>query len=161
MIFFNTELLIVIVFFNMWYDFQVRIWHTLHGTRRSCNPCSIHQISSLQPRFHAWQQHPGLFQTDQCKPPCFQTYTVMNILIRSGAVAGQDLAQRTPKGPRRSQSRLRTRVTGDYHAGHIFITIRWGETARHRPQVALLIPYSFLLFTTSSLLHLKEEHFTI
>lgn len=64
----------------------------------------------------------------------------MNILISAEAGAGQDLALRTPRGPLRSQSSLRTRVTGDYHAGHIFITIHWGETAWHRPQVA----YSFL-----------------
>lgn len=40
-----SAFLVVIVFFNMWYDFQLRIWHTLHSTRSS----SIHQISSLQP----------------------------------------------------------------------------------------------------------------
>lgn len=59
------------------------------------------------------------------------------------------------QGPQRSQSSFRTRVTGDYHAGRIFITIHWGETARQATGCSL-IPYSFLLFVTQCLLHLKE-----
>lgn len=80
----------------------------------------------------------------------------MNILISSEARASQDLAQGTPRGPWRSQSSLRTRVSGDYHAGRIFITVHRGETAWHGSTGCLLIPNSFLHFATSSLLHLKE-----
>lgn len=65
---------------------------------------------------------PGLFQTDRCEPPLFQTDAIMNILIRRRVATGQDLARRIPRGPQGSQSSLRTRVSGDYHAGHIFVT---------------------------------------
>lgn len=44
----------------------------------------------------------------------------MNILIRRRVATGQDLAGRIPRGLQGSRSSLRTRVSGDYHAGHIF-----------------------------------------
>lgn len=65
----------------------------------------------------------GLFHTDRWEPPLFQTHALMNILIRRRVATGQDLARRIPWGGRRgSQSSLRTRVSGDYHAGHVSMT---------------------------------------
>ena len=126
-----------------------------------CSPCLTGQISSLHPGFYPWQQHPGLFQTNQCKPPSFQTYTVMNILIRSGPVAGQDLAQRTPRGPQRSQSSLSTRVTGDYDAGHIFHYHPLRRDSTTRATGWLLIPHRFSLFTTSESAAFKRKVFNV
>lgn len=55
--------------------------------------------------------------------PLSHTHAIMNILIRRRVVTGQDLAGRIPRGAAgRSQSSPRTRVSGDYHAGHVFVT---------------------------------------
>lgn len=77
----------------------------------------------------------------------------MNILIRCGPVAGQDLTQRTPRGPRRSQSKQATRVTGDYDAGHIFHYHPLRRGSRTQATGWLLILYRLSLFITFGLQH--------
>lgn len=75
----------------------------------------------------------------------------MNILIGCGPEAGQDLAQRTPMGPERSQSRLCMRVTGDYDAGNIFLLL--SAEARRR-DTGQQDGYSFLTVSGSFQLRL-------
>lgn len=95
---------------------------------RGFTSCPIHQTL-------------GYFREINACLPASQMYKVMNILIRSELVAGQDLAQRTPRGPEKSQSGLSMRVTGDYDAGRIFHyhPLR-RDTTWHGPQFG----YSFL-----------------
>lgn len=76
-------------------------------------------------------------------------------------MAGQDLAQRTPRGQRRSQSSLSMRVTGDYDAGHIF-SLQSAEARQHDTGHRLVIhALQFLALYNFKSAVFKKEDFTM